>query len=94
MLCVKLFDTTYEIQFVPRERLPDDHGECEDPMSSPYEVPKIRIREDLSEQDTLITLIHEMAHGCNWRHLSEEWVSDMAEHLGRALYQIGYRRDP
>lgn len=89
---VRLFEQVYAIEFVPREQL-DDHGECEDPDSTQYEIPKIRIRNDLSSLDTLVTVIHELAHGCQWRHLSEEWVSDMAEHMGRALHELGYRRD-
>ncbi len=92
MTCIKLFNETFQIEFVPRAQL-EDHGECEDPQSCQYDIPRIRIRDDLSELDTLVTLIHEMAHGCNWRWLSEEWVGDMSEHLGRALYQLGYRRD-
>jgi hypothetical protein len=90
--CIKLFNETFQVEFVPRTQL-EDHGECEDPQSCQYEIPRIRIRDDLSELDTLVTLIHEMAHGCNWRWLSEEWVGDMSEHLGRALYQLGYHRD-
>ena len=89
--CVRLFNETFLVEFVPRSQL-EDHGECEDPQGCQFEIPRIRIRDDLSELDTLVTLVHEMAHGCNWRWLSEDWVSEMSEHIGRSLYQLGYRR--
>ena len=90
---IRLLNRAYLIRFVPSTELPEDEaGSCEDPQVDGYRIPEILVSTDLDEQETLEVLIHEMAHGCEWQFLSEEWVRQMSQCIGQALYSLGYRR--
>lgn len=90
---VRLMNHAYLIRFVNPHALPDgEAGSCDDPKSDGYQIPEILVSNDLDEQETLEVLIHEMAHGCEWQFLSEEWVRQMSQCIGQALYSLGYRR--
>lgn len=63
-------------------------GECDRPNAHDK---AIRIKEGMSEQDTLDTVIHEAVHAANW-HLDEEYVTRFSTDLARLLTRLGYRR--
>ena len=50
----------------------------------------LHIFTDLNTQKGLITTIHEVTHGDNWR-LSEDMVDRLSKDLGRFLWRLGYR---
>ncbi len=90
---VRLMNHAYLIRFVNPHELPEgEAGSCDDPKSEGYQIPEILVSNDLDEQETIEVLIHEMAHGCEWQFLSEEWVRQMSQCIGQALYSLGYRR--
>ncbi len=74
----------YLIRFVNPHELPEgEAGSCDDPKSEGYQIPEILVSNDLDEQETIEVLIHEMAHGCEWQFLSEEWLGRCLSALGR-----------
>lgn len=77
----------YELRFVPflgRRVM----GNCEDPRE-PGRV--IRVKQGLSEKETLEVIIHEILHAADWDK-SEEWVEAVAHDITRTLWRLGYRK--
>lgn len=65
-------------------------GDCEGPHVAGK---KIRVDPGLVGEKELEVLIHEFLHASDW-HRSEEWVTEAAQDIARALWRIGYRLNP
>lgn len=63
-------------------------GECDEPSRRGKEI---RIRDGLSPEATLDTVVHEVLHAADW-HKDEAWVEQVASDLTRILWRLGYRR--
>lgn len=82
---VKVDGKTWKIRFIDRKECPKDRwGDCNDKTKS------MRVRTDLSDLHFLDTFIHELLHAAAYKMFSEEWVSDTATDLAKALLKSGY----
>jgi hypothetical protein len=77
----------YELRFVPFLGK-TVMGTCEDPFE-PERI--IRIKQGMSEKETLDTIIHEILHAADWWK-KEEWVENVATDITRTLWRLGYRK--
>lgn len=78
----------WRLEWVKRFPHRQQCGECDHPNA----IDKaIKIKEGMSEQDTLDTLIHESIHAAGW-HLDEDFVEELATDIARMLIRLGYRR--
>ena len=84
---VQLGGKRWELVF---RKLSDCRGACDDPNKVGK---KIQIDSDLSGEEELEVLIHEMLHAGNWLHRSEESVTREADEMSRVLWRLGYRRE-
>lgn len=82
----------WRLRYVPRlgKAGKGDDGSCDAPTDCRKEI---KIRCGLSPQDEFETLIHEMLHACTWP-LDESHVTQTAHDIARALWRIGYRKEP
>lgn len=81
---VKLDGKSWRIQFVNRSAIPNDRwGDCNNKTRN------MRVRVDLSDQNTLDTFLHEMLHAASYQLFSEDWVSETATEMARALLRSG-----
>lgn len=84
---ITILGKRYELRFVPF--LGNSvMGKCEDPRE-PGRV--IRVKQGMSEKETLEVVIHEILHAADW-HKSEEWVEAVAIDITRTLWRLGYRK--
>jgi len=84
----KMLGKIWRLEWVRRFKDREQHGECD----HPEKINKaIRVREGMSELDTLDTLIHECMH-CGFWQIDEEFVSQFSTDLARLLVRLGYRR--
>lgn len=71
-----------------RDRLPPDvDGRCDSPELTNK---KIRVRPSLKGERGLTVTIHELLHAGQW-NLDEEFVTNLAEDIGKVLWNLGYR---
>lgn len=81
---VKLDGKSWRIQFVTKKTCPSDRwGDCNNKTRT------MRVRTDLSDQNTLDTFLHEMLHAASYQLFSEDWVSETATEMARSLLRSG-----
>lgn len=93
-MIVNILGKHWDLQFCQRlPRLSDGRqarGWCDHPDS----IGKtIKIRDGMSDFDTLRTLIHECQHGADWTR-DEEFIDRFADDLAVILEQCGWKRVP
>lgn len=87
----RLLGQLFRLDFVPPDKMPKDRcGDCGPPRTD-GRPRRIRILDNMSEKDTLDTILHEGLHGCSW-HIDEEFVAKAARDLTRVLWRLGYRK--
>ena len=84
---LKILGKIWQLRFVPT--LGDGKGGDCDPPSAKSKT--IRVLSNLKGEKRLEIIIHEMLHAADW-HRSEEWVSETASDIARALTRLGYRK--
>ena len=84
---VSILGRRFEFKFVPFLGK-NVHGKCEDPKCA---NPIIRIKQGLSEEETLDAILHEIGHASDW-HKTEEWINDFATDTAKILIRLGYRK--
>lgn len=87
---VKVLNKYYDLIYVDKSTLGTDRGSCDSPDTKSK---KIRVRNNLKEQEKLEIEIHEFLHAADW-YKDEEWVRDTAHDLAKMLWRIGYRDTP
>lgn len=63
-------------------------GFCDPPLKLGK---KITIHDNLSEEETLRVLCHEMMHAAYW-DFCEEAIDEASTDIAKALWRLGYRR--
>jgi hypothetical protein len=98
-----LFTERWRLHLVPPWRLrryragtvEDRDGDCTTPPSPEHYVAAkdrvLRVANNLSDQDTLETTIHEFTHGA-FPWLLESWVTAFARDLAALLAKLGFHR--
>lgn len=64
-------------------------GECDSPDTNGKEI---RIATDLTKQDELEIIIHELLHAADWSK-DEEWVEVIADDIARTLWKLGWKNE-
>ena len=64
-------------------------GECDSPDTNGKEI---RIATDLTKQDELEIIIHELLHAADWSK-DEEWVEVIADDIARVLWKLGWKKE-
>ena len=74
----------WTIEFVNKDTIPvKTWGDCNN------KTKVIRVRTDLSDLNVLDTFLHEMLHASNYLCFSEEFVTQTATQMARALLKSG-----
>lgn len=74
----------WTIDFVKKDAIPiKTWGDCNN------KTKVIRVRTDLSDVNVLDTFLHEMLHASNYLCFSEEFVTQTATQMARALLKSG-----
>lgn len=73
-----------------RRRLRTDFGRCYHPRAL---AKQIIVASHLTGEQELEVTLHELLHAAYW-DLSEEAVTEGGQDIARALWRLGYRRDP
>ena len=91
-MIVSILGKQWDLQFCRRlPRLQDGRqarGWCDDPATVGK---KIRVRDGMSDEETLEVVIHEMTHGAGW-HIDEAFVTQFSIDVARAVTKLGYTR--
>lgn len=91
-IIVTILGKQYELTFEERlPRLPDGRkaaGWCDHPETVGK---KIRIRQGMTEEQTLDTLIHEMLHAAAWQ-IKEELVEEFSSNAAEILCRLGWTK--
>lgn len=75
---VRILGKEYSVVYVPKEELPNDHGECFD------EALLIKVRKDIAKENQKDTLLHEIIHAIDTAmdiEMSERQVRTVATGL-------------
>jgi len=83
---VKISNRYYDLRFVKNLA---SKGLCDAPH---IKGRKILIKSDLTGEDRLDTLLHEILHAADW-YKDEEWICRCATDSARILTKLGYHSD-
>ena len=79
----------YKVCFVKKVDEEGSWGECDPPNKKNK---KVKIRNNLSDKNTLTTAIDEAIHACIF-DLDNEVVAEMSQSMSNFLWKLGYRRE-
>lgn len=87
---IRILGKFWTLRFVPTLGSADSpkRGDCDAPEAKNKSV---RVLSGLRGEERLEVLLHEMLHAADW-HRSEEWVSETAKDMARALTRLGYTK--
>lgn len=81
---ISLDGKKWKLVFVKKKDLPKKTwGDANDSTKT------LRVRTDLSGQNFLDTLIHELLHAASYQLLSEDWVEATASEIARVIVKSG-----
>jgi len=91
-IIVTILGRQWTLLFCKRlRRLPDGQqarGWCDDPATKGK---TIRIREGMSDEDTLDTVLHELLHAAGW-HIEEDFIEQFSTDAASILTRLGWRK--
>ena len=85
---VTILGRRWRFKWFRRTRTNQIFGQCDAPKTKGR---CIKVANNLTDKDTLETVIHEVLHAANWVH-SEEHIANVAHDVARILWRLGYRR--
>lgn len=90
MMRITILAKRWLLRFVEGREIPGKRGDC-DPPETPNK--SIRVWRELTGEERLEVVIHEILHASDWHKDEDSWIAPLAKDLARVLWKLGYRAD-